>query len=96
MPPITLEKTVELDGRMRRMLERCRAIQSAILPTGRLAMDTDEVSGVFKDVATLHLDMSDANWMCRPDTALVAVEYLICLRNLLGAVGVCVFTSCLV
>ena len=91
MPPITLEKTIELDGRLRRMLDRCRAIQSAILPTGRLAMDVDEFSVVFKDVAILHIDMSNANWICRPGTtAMLAVEYLLCLRNLLGAVGMCV------
>ena len=88
MPPISLAKTVALDDRLRGMLARCREMTDAITPAGRLAMDVAEVTILFQDVVNLHLDQSSANWICRPETAMVAVEFMLCIRNLLGAIGV--------
>lgn len=90
MPPITLAKTVQLDDRLRALLARCREMTDAVTPAGRLAMDVSEVTILFQDVVTWHLDQSSANWICRPETAMIAVEFMLCIRNLLGAIGVCV------
>ena len=90
MPPITLEKTLELDGRLRVLRARCRELTAAVTPAGDLPTDQDDISLVFEDVALLHIDVCNAQWACRPATALVGLDYLLCLRNLLGAAGMSV------